>query len=250
MRKTVCCVAGTGIFLHFVSAFSQDAAQIVDESALPGVGSESVFELLVKGGPVMIPIAICSLVAVTLFFERIIVLRKQNVVPPQFLGSFKEAVGGGKPNLDKAFELCVKSEAPIARIFSTGVEKWRKKRDFADVEKSVEDAASREVSAMERSLRGFKIVAGISPLLGLLGTVYGMIRAFQTVALSADAIGKAAKLAAGIYEAMVTTAAGLTIAIPTLLVYYFFARRVDGFADDIAAECDTFIDMHKEAAEK
>lgn len=236
--------------MHFISVFSQEAAQAVDESALPGVGNESVFELLVKGGPVMIPIAICSLVAVTLFFERMIVLRKHNVVPPSFIASFKEAVGGGKPNLDKAFELCVKSESPISRIFGTGVEKWRKKRDSADIEKGVEDAASREISAMERSLRGFKIVAGISPLLGLLGTVYGMIRAFQTVALSADAIGKAAKLAAGIYEAMVTTAAGLTIAIPALLVYYFFARRVDGFADDIEAECNIFLDMHKEAGEK
>lgn len=254
MKKIVFNLTGISVFFSTVAIYAQDAAKTVEdvaeETAMQGVGNESVFELLIKGGPVMIPLAICSLVAVTLFIERMIVLRKHNIVPDSFFPGLKELIGGGTPNLDRAFEYCVKSEAPIGQVLKIGVEKWRKKRSAEDVEKSIEDAATREISQMERSLRGFKIVAGISPLLGLLGTVYGMIRAFQTVALSSEAIGKAAKLAHGIYEAMVTTAAGLTIAIPTLLVYYFLARRVDSFTDDIETVCGEFMDEYQESTER
>ena len=254
MKKIVFTFAGMSTFLSTVSIYAQEAVkkvgEVADETAMEGVGNESVFELLVKGGPVMIPLAICSLVAVTLFIERMIVLRKNNIVPDSFFKGLKDNIGGGTPNLDRAFEYCVKSEAPVGKILKVGVEKWRKKRSLEDIEKSIEDAASHEVGQMERSLRGFKIVAGISPLLGLLGTVYGMIRAFQTVALSSEAIGKAAKLAHGIYEAMVTTAAGLTIAIPTLLVYYYLARRVDSFTDDIEAVCSDFMDEYQDATER
>ena len=254
MKKMVFNFTGISVFSGTFSIYAQEAAQkageVADAAAGQAVGNESVFELLIKGGPVMIPLAICSLVAVTLFMERMIVLRKHNIVPDSFFPGLKELIGGGRTNLDRAFEYCVKSEAPIGRVLKIGIEKWRKKRNAEDIEKSIEDAASREVSQMERSLRGFKIIAGISPLLGLLGTVYGMIRAFQTVALSSEAIGKAAKLAHGIYEAMVTTAAGLTIAIPALLVYYYLARRVDAFTDDIEAVCADFMDEYQEATER
>ena len=254
MRKFVFALIGTGAFISPLAVYAQKVAEKTSEAAgkaaIPGAGNESVFQLLVKGGPVMIPLGICSLIALTLFIERMIVLREKNIVPDAFLKGVKEKIGGGTPNLDRAFEYCVQSDSPIGRIFKVGVEKWRKKRSQSDVEKSIEDAAAREVAQLERSLRGFKIIAGISPLLGLLGTVYGMIRAFQTVALSTEAMGKAAKLARGIYEAMVTTAAGLTIAIPTLLVYYYLARRVDAFTDDIEAACGDFMDDYQDASER
>jgi biopolymer transport protein ExbB len=254
MKKIVFTFAGISTFLSTAAIYAQEAAkkaeEVVDETAIQGAGNESVFDMILLGGWVMVPLGICSLVALTLFIERMIVLRKHNIVPDSFFKGLKEKIGGGKPNLDRAFEYCVQTELPIGKILKVGVEKWRKKRTPADVEKSIEDAAMREVSKMERSLRGFKIVAGISPLLGLLGTVYGMIRAFQTVALSSEAMGKAAKLAHGIYEAMVTTAAGLTIAIPTLLVYYFLARRVDAFTDDIESVCSDFMDEYQDATEK
>ena len=254
MKKIVFTFAGISVFLSTAAIYAQEVAkkveEVVDETAIKGAGNESVFDMILLGGWVMVPLGICSLVAVTLFIERMIVLRKHNIVPNSFFAGLKDFIGGGKPNLDRAFEYCVKSEAPIGKIMKVGVEKWRKKRNASDIEKSIEDAAMREVSQMERSLRGFKIVAGISPLLGLLGTVYGMIRAFQTVALSSDAIGKAAKLAHGIYEAMVTTAAGLTIAIPTLIAYYYLARRVDAFTDDIEAVCTDFMDEYQDATER
>lgn len=256
MRKIVLSFAGITTFLSSAMIFAQEAAnkagkaaEVVKETALKGVGNESVFELLIKGGWVMIPIGICSLVALTLLLERLIVLRRNNIVPKSFYPGLKELIKG-TPNLDRAFEYCVKTDAPVGRILKQGVEKWRKKRSIEDVEKSVEDAAGNEVARMERSLRGFKIVAAVAPLLGLFGTVLGMIHAFQTIALSSEAIGKAAKLAAGIYEAMVTTAAGLFIAIPALLIYYMFAWLVEGITDDIENVCVEFMDDYQDSVER
>ncbi len=235
--------------------FAQGAVEKVAET--PGsdlvvqetAGKENLFEMILLGGWVMIPLGLCSLVTLTLLLEREIMLRKVKVIPDSFWHGMKDILAGGKANLDKAFEYCVNSKTPIGDVLKVGVEKWKKGRKAADVERSVEDAASREVSKMARTLRGFKIVAGISPLLGLLGTVYGMIVTFQAVAVATDSLGqdKAAKLAHGIYQAMVTTAAGLTIAIPTLLIYYYMNRRVDAFADEIEVVCTDFIDEYQEA---
>ena len=231
-----------------LSTFAGEAS--ASAAAIPATGKESILELLLKGGVVMIPLGLCSLLAFTLFFERLMMLRRKNVIDEEYLKELHELVRTSNPKLDKAYELSVKSSSPIAKILKIGVDRWRKKRGLEYLEKGLEEAAIREVSFLERSLRGFKIIAGIAPLLGLLGTVYGMINAFQTVALSSEAMGKAAKLANGIYEAMVTTAAGLTIAIPTLLVFYFFARKVDSFTDEIEEICSDFIDDYLDSEKK
>jgi len=243
MKKKFTALILIGTAMNSVSLHAQNAATQAS-------GKESVFELLLKGGVVMIPLGLCSLVAATLLFERLLMMRRKNVIDEDFIKQLGEITASSSPKLDKAYELCVNNNTPMAKVLKTGVERWRKGRDLDYIEKGLEESAIREVGFLERSLRGFKIVAGISPLLGLLGTVYGMIRAFQTVALSSDAIGKAAKLASGIYEAMVTTAAGLTIAIPTLLIYYFFARKVDLFTDEIERHCSNFIDDYLDSEKK
>ena len=246
-------------YLYYTSLFSilllegvvyaQDKVQVVNPEK---VGKETVFDLILLGGWVMIPIFLCSLVTVTLLMERLILLRKPKVVPKGFWDSIKGFLHDGPSGLDKAYEACVNNGSPIANILKVGVEKWKRGRTQQDIEKGIEDAASREVSKLARTLRGFKIVAGISPLLGLLGTVYGMIETFQTVASATESLGqdKAAKLASGIYQAMVTTAAGLTVAIPTLLIYYFLNRRIDVFSDDIEVVCDNFVDEYQDVTKK
>jgi len=191
---------------------------------------ETALDLIFKGGYVMIPLALCSLIALTFLLERGIMLRKKHVIPANFIDELRKNLDSKNPDLDKAYEFCVNSKTSIGNIIKVALSKWRKGRSADIVEKNLEDAAGVEVSHLSRSIRIFKIIAGISPLLGLLGTVYGMINAFRTVAHSTEALGKAAKLANGIYEAMVTTAAGLSIAIPVLVIYYFFNRKVDDFA--------------------
>lgn len=226
--------------LFFFMAVLQLMAQndAVKKTVVEVESRESIFNLLLKGGPIMIPLAICSIVALTVAFERLITLRLTNIVPKKFLNSMKEA----DTDVNRMREVCLKSKSPLARILDAGISKWMmfKKDDLT--EKEIEDVAVREIGRMKRSLRPLKHVAAVAPLLGLLGTVFGMIRSFQDVALSSASFGKADKLAHGIYEAMVTTAAGLSIAIPTLLIFYFLNNRIDSFADDIEIECNRFID--------
>jgi len=242
------------VFCLSFAVFAQDTASKTAEAGSnielrTKIGAETFFDMIIAGGYVMIPLFLCSLIALTFFFERLIVLRKGKIVPDSFMTGLAEKLGREKPDLDKAFEHCVNSRAPIGGIIKAGLGKWKKGRTQIDVEKAVEEAASREISAMVRTLRVFKVIAGMSPLLGLLGTVLGLIRTFKTVAAATEALGqdKAAKLAAGIYEAMVTTAAGLIIAVPVLLMYYLFLWKVDKLADDIEVSCTDFMDLYQDA---
>lgn len=191
---------------------------------------ESMFSLIRKGGPVMIPLGIASIVALALAIERLLSLRQVKVIPPGFILGLREqmALDSSKGG-ERAIQYCERHDGHVGRIFRAGILKLSKGEEA--VEKAVEDAGSREADKMKRSLRGLAVIASVSPLLGLLGTVYGMISAFQTA--TAVGMGKADVLAKGIYEALVTTAAGLTIAIPTLLVYQYLNARVDAVVDRI-----------------
>ena len=147
---------------------------------------------------------------------------------------------------NKTVEYCNSVPSPISNIIKSGVARCKAERSLAEVEETMEDVAGREVRNLKGSLQGLKIIAAISPLLGLLGTVYGMITAFQSVANTTVGVAKAERLAEGIYEAMVTTAAGLTIAIPVLLIYYFLIYRIDKCMNEIETICDDFIDIYIE----
>jgi biopolymer transport protein ExbB len=211
--------------------------------------NETIFSLIRKGGYIMIPIGICSLVALTLFFERMIGLSRKRIVPKDFKKGLADKLEKKEAPL-KIFEFCENSPSIIASVIKAGALKWKLSRSVIEIEKNVEDAAFREIGKLRRSLRGLKIIAGVAPMLGLLGTVIGMIISFMTVAQSTESSGKSAKLAVGIYEAMVTTAAGLIIAIPVLLIYYYLLKRVDDYSDDIQVVCNNFLDemvhQHKE----
>lgn len=189
---------------------------------------ESMFSLIRKGGPVMIPLAIGSILALALGIERFISLRKEKIIPPAFMTLLMEAWSKDSSG-KQAAAYCDLVNGPVGHIFKAGLLRIGKGDEA--VEKAIEDAGYREADKMKRSLRGLSVIASVSPLLGLLGTVYGMISAFQTA--SAVGMGKADVLAKGIYEALVTTAAGLTIAIPVLLVYQFLSSRVDTIVDDL-----------------
>ena len=136
---------------------------------------------------------------------------------------------GATADEDAALAYCDEVGGPAGHIFKSGILSMEEGPTV--VEKSIEDAGCREANILKRSLRGLSVIATVSPLLGLLGTVYGMISAFQTA--TAVGMGKADVLAQGIYEALVTTATGLTIAIPVLLVYQFLNTKVDKIVDDL-----------------
>lgn len=205
-----------------------------------GVEKETMFTMIKKGGPIMIPLGIASVVALALALERFISLRREKILPNGFLSGLGEA-WDSDPSGRTAEEFCDKSAGAAGHVFKAGIQ-WRDS-GYQAVAKAIEDAGIREADKMKRSLRGLSIIAAVSPLLGLLGTVYGMIDAFQQTSESGGA-ARTSDLATGIYEALVTTAAGLTLAIPVMLLYQYLLTRVDGLVDHIDEVGTAFIAGH------
>ena len=185
----------------------------------------SVWDFIVKGGPIMIPIALCSLVALTVVIERLLSLRRRRVLPPSFVPGLKKVFKESNGDKDKALAYCSRHASPLADVFAAGIK--RLGDAVESVEKRIQEAAQREVIKLRKYLRSLSVIASIAPLMGLLGTIFGMIIAFQTVATSGEALGKAELLAKGIYQAMITTAAGLLVAIPVLIAYHWISSKID-----------------------
>jgi biopolymer transport protein ExbB len=191
---------------------------------------QSMWDFLVKGGPVMIPIVLCSLVALTVVVERLVSLRKSLIIPANFLTGLQSALGSAG-GARQALESCKARPSPVARVFAAGLKRLNEPMEL--MEKHIQDAGEREAMKMRKYLRVLAVIASLAPLLGLLGTIAGMIKAFQTVAASAEALGKTEMLATGIYEAMITTAAGLVVAIPAMVCYHWLTSRIDRLVMDI-----------------
>jgi biopolymer transport protein ExbB len=178
----------------------------------------------------MIPLGLCSIIGLAIAVERMIGLSRERIIPPGFIDGLKQAFGkGDDASVAASIRFCEESATPVGRVFEAGL--LSLPMGPSGVEKAIEDAGGREVNKLKRSVRSLSVVASISPLLGLLGTVYGLISVFQSA--SVGGMGKADVLAKGIYEALVTTAAGLTIAIPVLLAYQYLASKVDGLVDEM-----------------
>jgi len=176
---------------------------------------------LIKGGWVMAALVPCSIISLAIFIERMIYLnyttRKSSVIINRI------QLGETKQDLDSLLKLCQSSDTPIARIIEVALKNSSKPRN--EIEKSLEDAAKIEVPKLERFLNVLLTIAGISPMLGFLGTVTGMIRSFNVMAIQGT--GNPAALAGGISEALITTATGLIIAIPTHIAYNYLVSRVN-----------------------
>jgi biopolymer transport protein ExbB len=186
---------------------------------------QSIWDFLVKGGWMMVPIGVCSLLALAVVAERIVSLRRGRVIPPSFLGGLKKVFGDHPDDKARALAYCAKSDSSVAAVFAAGIKRLGAPLEI--VEKHIQEAGEREVLKLRRYLRALSVIAAITPLMGLLGTIIGMIKAFQTVAMSGEALGKAELLAGGIYEAMITTAAGLCVAIPVLICYHWISAKIE-----------------------
>ncbi len=202
---------------------------VAAENPIP---TKNLWSIIQEGGLLMIPLGICSLILVAFVFERTISLRRGRIIPKPFVKRFLRQMRDGELDRRKALELCRENGTPVAEVFAGAVRKWG--RPAVEVEQGVIDAGERITNQLRRYLRVLNAVATISPLLGLLGTVVGMIRAFNAIATS-DAMGRPELLAGGISQALLTTAAGLTVAIPALIFYLYFVSRVDRLIIDIDA---------------
>lgn len=172
----------------------------------------------------IIPFGIATLISLWFTTERLVVLRRGRVIPKPFVSRFLKLLEDGELDREEALQVCEENRSPVAMVFAHGVRKWSK--PSVEVEQAIIDGGERQVAALRKHLRVINGVATITPLVGLLGTVWGMLLSFQKIA-DAGAMGKTEDLASGIALALVTTAAGLVIAIPSLISYMYLSGLVD-----------------------
>lgn len=189
-------------------------------------------ELFLAGGIAMWPLLLASLISLWFVLERMVVLRRRRVIPRAFVERFIQHLEQGKLNADTALRLCEENQSPIAEIFEHGVRKWGK--SSVEVEQAIIDGGERQVAQLRTHLRIIHGVYTVAPLLGLMGTVVGMIMSFNELALGGDA-DRMQRLASGVGVALVATASGLFVAIPSFIFYMYLAGRVDG----LVIEMDT-----------
>ncbi len=192
--------------------------------------TKSLWQMLWAGGPLLWPIVICSFVLMLVVFERTVSLRRSRVLPRLFTERLLLQIGEGALDRKDALERCVENGSHIADVFAAAIRKWGK--PAVEVEQAVLDEGERAANELRRFLRVINGVATVCPLMGLLGTVWGMMEAFEAIAGSA-AMGRPELLAGGIGGALLSTAAGLSVAIPALILYLWFVGRVDALVMEI-----------------
>ncbi|MDC3358655.1 MotA/TolQ/ExbB proton channel family protein [Pseudomonadales bacterium] len=180
-----------------------------------------MFELVQAGGWLMVPILLCSVISAAICVERFWTLRATQIVPKNLLVQVWNWIRSNEMDNKKLREL--RAGSPLGQILAAGISNHKRGRE--QMKESIEEVAGHVVHEMERYLNTLGTVAAVTPLLGLLGTVIGMIKVFTAIKL--EGTGNAAVLAGGISEALITTAAGLSVAIPSLFFFRFFQRRVD-----------------------
>ena len=191
-----------------------------------------VIDILSRGGPLMIPIGFASIVALGIFLERLWSLQRTKILPPRFLEVADNLLR--QERYADAEAMCHASDTPIARILEVGIRYAGRDREL--IKNVMEETGQREMHFLERFTGALGSVATVSPLLGLLGTVTGMIGVFQSV-VNQSSTGEAVDpglLAGGIWEALITTAAGLVVAIPAFLAYRYIISMVDRYAVEMA----------------
>jgi len=219
-------------------------AQIVTEAAEAvdtAQQSISIWELTLKGGPIMIPIAILWVVAVYLFVERWLTINKANEDPGSFMSKVKELVQKG--DITGAKMLCSQNSTPVARMIEKGIN--RIGSPLKTIEASIENVGKIEIFKLEKNLPTLATIAGASPMIGFLGTVIGMVRAF--IAISQEEGSVSPKLlSSGIYTAMITTVAGLIVGIIAYLAYNYLVSRVQKVVHKMEYTSIDFIDLLQE----
>lgn len=217
-----------------------DAADPV--APAPGADAESaeliptgnLLSVVGEGGVLMLPLLCCSFVLAAFGIERFVSLRMGRVLPRLFVDRFLEQLDAGEHDQQSALEACEGNGSPAAVVAAAAVRRWG--RPVVEIEQAVIDAGEREIGRLSRYRRVFQSIASTAPMLGLLGTVFGLIRSFNDVA-SAGAMGRPDLLAKGFGEALITTAMGLLVAIPAMVMHSWLNGRVEFLAlrlDEVA----------------
>jgi biopolymer transport protein ExbB len=188
----------------------------------------------------MIPIVGCSILSVAIFLQKIWILRKNRVIPQQFIVAIEHLLRAEK--IADAIQLCKNTDAPISRILLNAIKNFGKKRD--DIKEIIEEVGKREAAYLDRYVETLSTIASVSTLLGLLGTIAGMINIFGVLAQQQMVVPT--MLAGGISKALYTTSAGLSVAIPTIIFYRYISVRSDELILEMEEYCLRMVELLKE----
>lgn len=223
-----------------VSGAADTLNQAANAAAAPTEQSISLWELAIKGGPILIPIAILSVAAVYIFFERLFVIRKYSQMDHNFMNQIKDHVTYG--NIDAAKSLCKNTNSPVARMIGKGITRLGK--PVKEIESAIESAGKLEVYQMEKNMGMLSTIAGLAPMFGFLGTIFGVIKIFYEINLENSL--EIGTISGGLYVKMISSAAGLLVGIIAYAGYQYLTHRVDRVVNKMEINAIDFIDMLEE----
>jgi len=200
-------------------------------------------DFFTKGGIFMYPILLCSITALAIFIERLWNLRWKHVIPQDFIGNVELLIRREK--IPDAALLCQQNPSSMARILLVGIKHFGRKREV--IKEYLEEVGRQESASLERFVEGLGTIAGVSTLLGLLGTISGMIQVFSVI--SSQTVINPASLAGGISEALITTYAGLSVAIPTLVMYKYLQSKTQTLILQMEEHSIRLVDLLKQKEE-
>ncbi len=209
----------------------------------PSEISLSVYDLTLKGGWIMAILGILSIIAVYIFIERYLAIKKASQDDKNFMNNIRDFMHNGR--LDSALSLCRNNDSPIARMIEKGL--IRIGRPLNDINTAIENVGKLEVAKMEKNIAGLATIAGAGPMIGFLGTVIGMIVAFYDMSMAGNNID-ISLLSNGIYQAMVTTVGGLIVGIFALVFYNILVAKVEKLVFILEARASEFMDLLHEPA--
>ena len=236
------------LFIATVSGFAQQTTEelpqqdefTIDE--ITGQESISIWELTMKGGWLMFPLFLLSIIAVYIFFERLVVIQKTTRIDPRFMEQIANYIRESR--IDAARALCQHENTPIGRMVEKGISSLG--RPLADIREAIENTGNLEISRLERGLPILATISGGAPMVGFLGTVIGMVQAFYNMAASGSGTINMSMLSGGIYTALITTVAGLIVAILAYFGYNYLTTSVKNFVNKLEKNTIYFIDILNE----
>jgi len=233
--------------LLLLQTTAQEALPVLSniEDTANAAAKMNFFEMTMKGGWLMIPLAILSVLAIYIFVERLVTLNAASKENPNFMNRIKDHIYEGQ--IDSSIKLCKQVNTPLSRMIEKGLS--RIGRPMNDVQISIENVGNVEVAKLEKGLSILASVAGGAPMLGFLGTVTGMVRAFFDMASAGNDVNITI-LSAGIFTAMVTTVAGLIVGISAFFAYNYLVSRVGKIVNDMEAKTLEFMDLLNEPVKK
>ncbi|REJ83985.1 MAG: MotA/TolQ/ExbB proton channel family protein [Bacteroidetes bacterium] len=228
------------ILLQISQSGTDTAMNAINAIAGPAEQSISLWDMAEKGGPILIPIAIFSILAIYIFFERLFTIRRFSKIDMNFMHQIRDHVHSG--NVESAKMLCQKTDSPVSRMIEKGI--MRLGKPVKEIEGAIENVGKLEIYKMEKNLNILGTIAGIAPMFGFLGTIFGVIKIFYMI--SAQNSLEINTISGGLYVKMISSAAGLLVGMVAYACYHYLVHLIDRIINKMEINAVEFIDLLEE----